>query len=80
MFVSQFDGKQKSRFFRCNPVSLIWRHLSPGVQIIRDGGSVGPNYAKEFEALAAQYAEWTKGADGTDFKTEAQQAVCALFA
>jgi hypothetical protein len=80
MFVNEFDRKQQGRFFRCNPVGLIWANLGPAVNIIRGAGSVGPNFAKEFEALAGQYAEWTRGPEGQDFRTEAQQAVCALFA
>jgi hypothetical protein len=80
MFVSEFNDNQRRRFFRCNPVGLVWRYLEPGVVIIRKRGSVGPKFAKEFETLARQYTEWTQGSDGADFRTEADQVVCALFA
>jgi len=80
MFVSEFNNNQQRRFFRCNPVGLIWRNLEPAVVSIRKSGSVGANFAKEFETLAGQYNEWTQGPDGEDFRTETQQVVCAMFA
>ena len=79
MFVKEFDDNQRRRFFRCNPAGLIWGYLSPAVVYIRSGGSVSPNFGKEFETLAGQYVQWTQTPDGQEFRTEAQQVVCALF-
>jgi hypothetical protein len=80
MFVQDFNHHQRHRLFACNPVLLMWHSLQPAVQIIRTGGTVGPNFATEFETLSKQYYEWTQSPAGQEFRTEAQQAVCALFA
>jgi hypothetical protein len=50
------------------------------VQAIRDSGKVGPLYAKSLEDLAQVYEEWTKTEDGVNFRSDAEQAVCANFA
>jgi hypothetical protein len=80
MFVEDFNEQQRRRFFRCNPVGLVWLTLEPAVGIIRESGAVGPRFAKEFEELATRYQQWTQSPDGQEFRTEAQQTVCALFA
>jgi len=80
MFVQDFDERQRNRFFRCNPVWLIWLTLEPAIRIIRESGTVGPRFAREFEELARRYQEWTRTPPGQEFRTEAEQAVCALFA
>lgn len=80
MFAQDFNESQRRRFFRCNPVRLIWRTLGPAIIIIRQSSTVGPRFAKEFEELATRYDEWTLTQDGQEFRTEAEQNVCALFA
>jgi hypothetical protein len=80
VFVRDFNTNQRRQFFRCNPVSLVWRSLQPAIYIIRGGGTVGPSFAREFENLAHDYDEWAQSPDGQEFRTEAQQTACALFA
>src|SRR5262249_16912747 len=80
MFVQDFDERQRNRFFRCNPVWLIWLTLEPAIRIIRESGTVGPRFAREFEELARRYQEWTRTPPGQEFRTEAEQACGALFA
>jgi hypothetical protein len=79
MFVEDFNPSQRRRFFRCNPVRLVWTTLWPAIEIIRNSENAGPGLAAAFEALADQYQQWTETADGRDYRTESQQAVCALF-
>jgi hypothetical protein len=80
MFVQDFNDQQRRRFFAWNPVLLVWKSLQPAVEIIRTSGAVSRNFASAFEGLASQYQEWTQTPDGQQFRTEAQQAVGALFA
>lgn len=80
MFVQGFNERQRRRFFRCHPVLMVWLALAPAVQVIRQSGQVGPRFAIEFENLAEQYRKWTETKDGQEYRTQAQQAVCALFA
>jgi hypothetical protein len=80
MFVEDLNEAQRRRFFKCHPVSMVWLALKPAVYAIRQSGHVGPRFATDFEKLAGQYEKWTQTADGQEYRTEAQQAVCALFA
>lgn len=79
IFVKELTEQQRRRFFECNPVLLMWRALEPAVRAIRNSGAVAPTFASEFEALAKQYEGWTQSADAQKFRSEAQQAICALF-
>ena len=79
MFVADLNEGQRRRFFRCHPVLMAWTSLSPAVHAIRESGQVGPRFAIEFEALAQQYQDWMGTNDGQEYRTGAQQAVCALF-
>jgi hypothetical protein len=79
MFVEEFTEPQRRRFFRCHPVLLVWQSLLPAVDILRQSGDVGPRFASEFEWLANQYRHWSETIDGQEYRTDAQQSVCALF-
>jgi hypothetical protein len=80
MFTEEFNGAQRRRFFKCHPVSLVWLALAPAVKVLRASGSVGPRFAAQFEELARYYQQWTATQEGEEYRTEAQQTVCALFA
>ena len=80
MFAQDFNEPQRRRFFKCHPVGMVWLALEPAVQIIRPRGYVDPRFASEFQDLAERYRQWTETPDGQEYRTEAQQAVCALFA
>jgi hypothetical protein len=83
IFVEAFSGKQRQRFFHCHPIALTWKVLKPGIEVIRHAHDVAEpvhkNYAWQLEDLAGKYEKWLKTADGKDYRTEAQQAVCADF-
>jgi hypothetical protein len=83
IFVEGFSQKQLRRFFRCHPVALTWKVLKPGVEVIRAATGVPEpvhrNYARQLEDLAGKYDKWIKSADGKEYRSEAQQAVCADF-
>ena len=78
IFVQRFDEKQRHKLFRCQPVSLMWEFLKTAVEEIRK--SLGNKYAENFEGLHNQYQAWIKSPDGIDYRTAAQQAICARFA
>ncbi len=77
--------EHRHRIFRCTPVHLVWRLLEPAIEQIRkDGADVSstvptPRFAKGFEDLAGQYHSWSQSPDGQNFRTPAEQAICALF-
>jgi hypothetical protein len=79
-FVRDFDDRQRRRFFRSTPVGLVWRYLEPGVRHMRQSADIGASFATELEALAVEYQKWTETQDGQEFRTQARQAVTALFA
>jgi hypothetical protein len=83
IFANHFSAAQLRKFFKCHPISLTWKVLEPGVTIIRNADKVPEpvhkHYARELEELAAKYDKWTKTPDGKDYRSEAQQAVCADF-
>jgi hypothetical protein len=87
VFAGEFSAPQKRRFFKCHPVGLTWKVLAPGVEVIRTSFEktddvpepVTKDYAKDLEALAAEYTKWTKTPDGKEYQSEARQAVCADF-
>jgi hypothetical protein len=78
IFVQNFNQKQLTRWFRCQPVSLMWEFLEIAVQEIRKG--VGEQYAQNFEALHQKYQAWIKSPDGKDYRTAEMQAICGKFA
>jgi hypothetical protein len=78
IYVQTFDEAQRHRWFRCQPVSLMWQFLDEPIQEIRK--SVGPKYAQNFEELFKQHQKWTQSEDGRDYRTAEQQAICARFA
>jgi hypothetical protein len=73
-----FSKAQLHGAFRCHPVSLLWNLLEPAIAEIRK--DLGGGFAKEFEGLHRLYDSWTKAADGKEFRTAQQQAICARFA
>lgn len=78
IFVKDFNPEQRSRFFKCHPVALMWDRLQPAIQVIRNES--GGAFAKEFEDLKQAYAGWAESAQGQGFSTAQQQVICALFA
>jgi hypothetical protein len=78
IFVQGFSEKQRHKLFRCQPVSLMWEFLKTAIQEIRK--SVGEKYAQNFETLFKQHQAWIKSADGKDYRTAEQQAICGRFA
>ena len=80
MFAQDFSEAQRDRFFRCHPVALVWSALGPAVLALRENGQVGPRFGAELEHLAGLYRQWTETKAGAEYRTEAQQTVCALFA
>lgn len=77
MFSESFNAKQRQRFFRSHPVSLVWNSFEPAIEVIRS--STGNGFAKTFENLHDQYEKWTTSKDGRQFSTVQQQAIVALF-
>ena len=77
IFVERFSDDQRREFFRCHPIGQTWRVLKPGIEVIR--AAIHANYARQLEDLAIEYDAWTRSPEGADYKTEAQQAVCADF-
>jgi hypothetical protein len=80
IFAKEFSPTQKRRFFRCSPVGLVWSALEPAITCIRTAGVVSEAYASELEALALEYRAWTLTDGGSGYRTEVQQAICAMFA
>jgi len=73
----RFNAKQRSQFFRSNPVSLVWQHLEPATTIIR--GNTDAGFASDFEELHNQYEKWTSSKDGKRYTTGQLQALNACF-
>jgi hypothetical protein len=78
IFAQNFNEKQRKKWFRCQPVSLMWEFLKDAVEVIRN--STGENYAANFEALHRQYQDWIGTADGKNYRTAEMQAICGRFA
>jgi hypothetical protein len=78
IFTQTFNEKQRHKWFRCQPVSLMWEFLKTGIEEIRK--SAGKKYAENFERLHDQHQAWIKTPDGTDYRTAEQQAICGKFA
>jgi hypothetical protein len=69
-----FNEAQWKRFFSSQPVSLMWKTLSPGIAVIRTRR--GDNFGRRFEALYNKYQPEA----GKAYVSEEEQAVGALFA
>jgi hypothetical protein len=78
IFVQTFTASQRNKWFRCQPVSLMWEFLKTEIEEIRK--SAGKKYAENFEILHDQHQAWIKTPDGKDYRTAAQQAICGKFA
>jgi hypothetical protein len=83
IYADEFNQRQLNKFFRCHPIGLTWKVLEPGISVIRTDKTapepVGPGYGKALEELAGKYNRWTKSANGKDYRSEEQQAICADF-
>lgn len=74
---AKFNARQRTAFFRSNPVALVWQYLEPATTIIR--GHTDSNFAENFEALNNQYQQWSRGKEGARYTTAQQQALNARF-
>lgn len=72
---SGLSPAQRSKFFRCTPVKLMWDALRPAIDAL--GGA--EKFAPEFEKLSATYASWLQRDDGKEFRSVERQIVCAMF-
>jgi hypothetical protein len=72
-----FSAKQRTQFFRRNPVSLVWQYLEPATKIIRD--ATDERFASDFEALNNQYQKWSRSKDGEQYTTVQLQAINGRF-
>lgn len=83
IFVEEFNDTQLGRFFRCHPIALTYKVLKPGIDVIRAATDVpepvDKRYAWALEDLAHKYDAWAMSPDGAEYRSEAQQAVCADF-
>ena len=77
MVCEGFSEAQRQKFFKNNPVALVWRSFEPATMIIRS--ETTENFAKKFECLCEKYDEWTRTDDGQGFATYQEQAITACF-
>jgi hypothetical protein len=73
------SGIPCNQLFEVTPVGLSWKNLGAAVMSLRDDGHVNEDYAGDFESLADEYDAWLKGPAGRRFRTEADQAIIAMF-
>jgi hypothetical protein len=75
IMASSLSPAQRSKFFRCTPVKLMWDALRPGIDAL--GGA--ERFAPQFEKLSDTYGKWLKLDDGKEFRSVERQTVCAMF-
>jgi hypothetical protein len=76
IMASDLSPAQRSKFFRCAPVKLMWDALRPAIDTF--GGT--ERFAPEFEKLSRSYESWLERAEAKEFRSVERQTICAMFA